>query len=86
MTNIWIEILGWLGAISLLWGYYLIQTKRVKHDNTLYLILNIFGSFGLFVNTVYHRAYPSMVTNFLWMMIGGFTAFSLSSGERPLEG
>ena len=72
-----IEIIGWAGAILLLTGYYLIQTKKVDQDHTLYLSLNIIGSFCLLVNVWVHRAYPSVVTNFMWFIIGLFTAISI---------
>lgn len=65
-----IEIIGWIGAICLLIGYYLIQTQRVKHNTGHYVALNIIGSFLIMLNTLYHRAYPSVVTNFIWFLIG----------------
>lgn len=70
-SRILIEIIGWAGAISLLIGYYLIQTKKAVHDTGLYVALNIIGSFLLMVNTWYHRAYPSVFTNLVWFLIGG---------------
>ena len=72
-----IEIVGWLGAFSLLFGYYLLQTERVDHKNTFYIALNIFGSLGLLINSAYNAAYPSAVTNLLWLLIGLYTGYYL---------
>lgn len=77
IKNIIIEAIGWIGAFLLLLGYFLIQTKRVGHDNQWYIILNIVGSFGLMINAGYHRAYPSTITNLLWLVIGSFSAFKI---------
>ena len=77
LKKISMEILGWFGAINLLIAYYLIQTKRVTLDHNLYLILNIVGAFCLMINTVYYRAYPSVVTNLVWFVIGTIVAINL---------
>jgi hypothetical protein len=72
-----VEIAGWSGAAALLSGYYLIQTKRVEHDHRMYMFLNIIGSLLLAINTSYHRAYPSVVTNLVWFIIGVGSAMNL---------
>lgn len=77
LTRIIVEVIGWLGAIALLAGYYLIQTQTAKHDDLLYILLNIIGAIFLTINTLYHRAYPSVVTNLIWAMIGSFIAIKL---------
>lgn len=74
-SRIAIEIIGWLGAAALLIGYFLIQTGKVNSTNNLYMALNIIGSFCLLINTWYHAAYPSVVTNGIWLLIGAFTTF-----------
>ena len=76
-TKIGIEIIGWSGAIMLLVGYFLIQTKKVDHDNKVYVMLNVLGSFCLMINAWSHRAYPSTVTNLLWLVIGSVSAYKL---------
>ena len=72
-----IEILGWIGAITLLYAYYLIQTDQVIADDKWYIALNIIGALFLLINTWYHGAYPSMTTNFIWLIVGLFTAYKL---------
>lgn len=77
VMEISIEVIGWAGAIALLYAYYLIQTNRVGRDHNLYMMLNIAGAFCLFVNTLYHKAYPSVVTNGLWFLLGLVVAFNI---------
>lgn len=67
-----IEITGWLGASCLLLAYFLIVTERIKHTNFYYIFLNIIGALLLTINTYYHKAYPSVVTNLVWFIIGTF--------------
>ena len=76
-----IEAIGWIGAALLILGYYLIQTNKVKHDNTMYMLLNIIGAFLLLLNTMYHHAYPSVVANAVWTIIGLWVAIRIWSGE-----
>ena len=76
-TQLGIEIIGWLGAASLIFGYYLIQNNKVDHDNKLYMALNILGSFCLLINTWSNKAYPSSVTNFIWLVIGSISAYKI---------
>ena len=75
------EIVGWVGAVSLLYAFFLIQTKRVEHNDSWYLILNIIGSLFLAINTYYHSAYPSVVTNAIWFLISAYSIYLLLSGD-----
>ena len=72
-----VEIIGWVGAAALLYGYYLIQTKKVDHDNKLYIALNIIGASMIFINALSHKAYPSVVTNLVWIIIGSWSAYRI---------
>jgi len=80
-TSIGLEILGWFGAILLLVGYYLIQTENVERDNQVYIMLNVVGAFCLMINAWYHGAYPSAITNFIWLIIGSFYAYKFYREE-----
>lgn len=85
VNRILISIIGWIGAINLLIGYYLIQTKKVEHDNLYYMLLNITGAFCLAANTLYHRAYPSVLINAAWFLIGIIVLLStiFGGGDTP---
>ncbi len=76
-TRIGIEIIGWLGAAMLLVAYYLIQNKKVDHDSQVYIMLNVLGAFFLMINTWSHKAYPSTITNFIWLIIGSVSAYKI---------
>ncbi|MCH7803947.1 MAG: hypothetical protein IH937_07665 [Acidobacteria bacterium] len=67
--DVWIDILGWIGAIALLVAYALISAKRVEGDSTGYQLLNLVGSFLLILNTLYYGAYPSSFLNLFWIAV-----------------
>ena len=67
--DVWIDILGWIGAIALLVAYALISAKRVEGDSTGYQLLNLVGSFLLILNTLHYGAYPSSFLNLFWIAV-----------------
>lgn len=64
-----IEILGWIGSICIILAYMLNLNKKLTVDSLAYYVLNIVGSVLLIVNTAWHRAYPSMAINIVWVII-----------------
>ena len=76
-TRIGIEIIGWIGATMLLVAYYLIQNKKVDNDSQVYIILNVLGAFFLMINAWSHKAYPSTITNFIWLIIGSVSVYKI---------
>ncbi len=66
-NDVWIDILGWIGAIALLVAYALISAKRVEGDSRGYQLLNLVGSILLLLNTLFYGAYPSSFLNLFWM-------------------
>jgi len=68
-----IDCLGWIGALGVLYGYYLSSTKNVLEQSSLFLkyqLLNIFGATGLLINSFYYGATPSVMVNLIWGGIG----------------
>ena len=64
-----IDIIGWLGSILVVAAYALNIYGKLSSESTPYYALNISGSAGLIVNTLYHHAIPSMVVNVVWIGI-----------------
>jgi len=72
----YIEIIGWLGAATLLFSYFIVSLFNKSTKSTSIQILNIIGSFFLIINTYFHQTYPPMVLNILWMLIGIYVILS----------
>lgn len=69
MTKTLIDLLGWIGAFSLLFAYGCVSFRKLRPDSLLYQLLNVLGSIFLVLNTAYYRAYPSAFVNVVWISI-----------------
>jgi formate hydrogenlyase subunit 3/multisubunit Na+/H+ antiporter MnhD subunit len=67
------DIMGWIGAGSLLLSYLLISNAKVIGKSYTYQGLNILGSAGILMNTYYYGAMPSVILNTIWLLIGFYT-------------
>ncbi len=83
--EIWIDILGWIGAALILTGYALISFRRVEGNSFSYQLLNIFGSVLLAVNTLYYGAIPSSLVNIIWAIIAIFAILTIAKRWRKRE-
>jgi hypothetical protein len=67
--NILIECLGWIASVLIVGSYALNITGRLQAESKWYIIANIVGGFFFVINTYFHQAYPSMMVNFIWVII-----------------
>ena len=65
-----VNIVGWFGAALLLIAYALVSTKRLEGTSYTFQLLNVMGGIMLASNSAYHGALPSVVVNFVWIVIG----------------
>ena len=65
-----IGLVGWIGAAALLTAYWMVSTRRADGASTLYQALNLIGSVLVLLNSFYYGAYPSVVVNGVWIVIG----------------
>jgi len=64
-----LEIIGWLGTGLILIAYFLVSIKKIEPTSKIYQLLNLFGAIGVGVNSLVHRALPSVGINLAWMLI-----------------
>ncbi len=67
--KIFIEIIGWIGAVEVIIAYALNSNGKLKSDSVIFQMLNLTGAVFLIANTWYNAAYPSMVINIIWTAI-----------------
>ena len=72
MNELIIDTIGWLGAVLVLYAYFMVSTKKLAGDSLHFQAANISGAFCLIINTYYHHAYPSAVVNVIWIGIALF--------------
>ncbi|HEY6916937.1 MAG TPA: hypothetical protein VI381_04780 [Allosphingosinicella sp.] len=65
-----VEIVGWIGAVTILAAYLLLTAGRLNGNSRLYQALNVIGAGGFVINSAWHGAMPSAILNVIWMGIG----------------
>lgn len=65
-----IGALGWVGAAMCLTGYFLVSSKRIMGDSLRYHALNMGGASLLSAACVITGAWPSFISNFVFIIIG----------------
>ncbi len=66
------EIIGWIGTGLILLAYFLVSTRRIAPTSKEYQSMNLFGALGIIVNSMIHRAIPSVGLNVVWLLIALF--------------
>jgi membrane protein insertase Oxa1/YidC/SpoIIIJ len=64
-----VEVLGWLASVLIVGSYGLNLWGKLKANSPLYVWANIIGGLFFVLNTYYHKAYPSMMVNIIWVVI-----------------
>jgi hypothetical protein len=67
--KIFIEIIGWIGAVEVIIAYALNSGGKLKSDSVMFQVLNLTGAIFLIANTWYNESFPSMVINIIWTAI-----------------
>ncbi|MBF0696392.1 CBU_0592 family membrane protein [Actinomyces bowdenii] len=61
---------AWIGAAELLIAYVLVSKGSMAGDSLRYQALNISGSLLLMTNCAYTGAWPSVIANFFYLVVG----------------
>ena len=68
-----VNVLGWVGVVTLLAAYWLVSTQKATGDSRTYQGMNLLGAILVLVNSSYYGAYPSVGVNAAWIAIGAYT-------------
>lgn len=72
-----IESIGWIGAILVLYAYFLNSTNKVDSTNGYYQWLNLLGALCLILHTIYNNALPSAFVNIIWTIVAIYSLFRI---------
>jgi hypothetical protein len=78
MENVFVEVIGWVGAGFLLTAYGLNSYGKIASNSLIYQVLNMIASVFLITNTIYHNALPSTLINIIWIVIGSIAIYKNS--------
>lgn len=83
--RIWIDIVGWIGAVSVLLAYLLVSIGKWNGQSAGYQGMNLLGGLFLIANTIYFGAYPSTLVNLVWVGIAIYTLARRMSSKRAMH-
>jgi hypothetical protein len=67
--SVFMEILGWVGILTVLMAYFLVSNKYVLGTSFWYQVLNLFGSASILTYVWYLHAWPNVALNVVWGLI-----------------
>lgn len=82
MTELIIDILGWIATAMLVLAYILVSSRKLHGQSILYQALNLVGSLLLGINSFYHGAMPSVGINIMWIAIGLWALYHIFKSSR----
>ncbi len=72
-STLLIDVIGWVGVVTLLAAYVLVSTRKVEGDSAVYQLMNLVGGAFLIVNSFHYKAFPSVGVNIVWIGIAAYT-------------
>lgn len=70
MPDILFQIIGWSGSALLILAYVLVSSKKLGPESVKYQLINLGGALFLLIYAIYTIAYPFVLVNFIWLLIG----------------
>ena len=84
--DLWMEVVGWVGAVLILAAYGLLTVGRLDAKNSAYQWMNVIGAAGFIANSGWNGAWPSAILNFIWVGIGAFALIRMAiRSPRPAK-
>ena len=72
------EIVGWYGILAIIIAYALVSFQFVRPDDFMFQLLNLTGSLGIIVYSLYKKAYASVFLNIFWCIIATVVLLRIS--------
>ena len=80
--GVFMEIVGWVGTLTVLLAYFLVSNNYVSGTNFWYQALNLFGSVSILVYVWYLGAWPNVLLNTVWGIIAIVALYNICK-KRP---
>lgn len=69
MYLLFVEIIGWIGSVLIVGAFALNALNKISSTSINYQLANLFGGICFILNTLEHKAYPSVFVNVVWVVI-----------------
>lgn len=63
------QVIGWAGTLLIVAAYFLVSTKKVDAQSTVYQALNLLGALAVGVNVFHQQAWPAFTLQVIWGII-----------------
>jgi predicted membrane protein len=63
------QIIGFIGMLFIVYGYFLLQAHKVKHSSLKFQILNLIGAILLIISLLVHFNLGSFMIEVFWIII-----------------
>ena len=84
MTEIAVEVSGWVAAGLILGAYGLLTAGKLSARSTAYQAMNVVGALGFIINSGWNGAIPSAALNVIWAGIGLFALWRIFEAASAL--
>ncbi len=75
--KVFIELVGWAGALLIIGAYVLYGYGYILATGKEFQFLNLFGSLGLIVASIYKKAWPATAVFVTWGLLSIYTLYVL---------
>lgn len=75
--RVFIELVGWAGALLIIGAYVLYGYGVIPATGKEFQLLNLFGSLGLIVASIYKKAWPATAVFVTWGLLSIYTLYVL---------
>ena len=74
-TNIFLEYLGWCGAVAVLAAYTLYFLGRLDADSIWFQVLNLVGGIGIVAVSLYRKVWQAAIVGAIWASIAAYALY-----------
>lgn len=75
--NLFIDIIGWIGAFLILLAYFLLTHHDLNSRSKIYHYMNFLGAILLGISAYSRTAYPSFATNVIWVFVALYGLYKI---------
>lgn len=81
MELLW-EVAGWGGAVAILGAFMGVSMGWMKAGRA-FQAANLIGACAFIINSAFHGAWPSVVSNVAWLLISAVALYRLRARRQP---
>ncbi len=81
--DLFADIVGNIGVVCFLLGFFLLQKEKLRHDDMAYLLLNLSGAVLLMASLLIHWNLSAFLLEAAWACISMYGIFKKFTRRNP---